>query len=113
MGDNLKKNMIGALTWSAVNTFGVQLLQLVIGIILARVLMPTDFGIIGILFVFTSISGVLIDGGLAQGLIRKKDATNEDFSTVFFLNLFVSILLYTLLYVSAPLIARFLHNLLW
>lgn len=107
MGDNLKKNMIGALTWSAVNTFGVQLLQLVIGIILARVLMPTDFGIIGILFVFTSISGVLIDGGLAQGLIRKKDATNEDFSTVFFLNLFVSILLYTLLYVSAPLIARF------
>jgi len=99
--------MIGALTWSAVNTFGVQLLQLVIGIILARVLMPTDFGIIGILFIFTSISIVLIDGGFSQGLIRKKDATNKDFSTVFFLNLLVSILLYVLLYISAPLIARF------
>jgi len=107
MEDNLKKNMIGALTWSAVNTFGVQFLQLIIGIILARVLMPADFGIMGILFIFISISIVLIDGGFAQGLIRKQDATNKDFSTVFFLNLLISILLYILLYVSAPLIARF------
>ena len=99
--------MIGALTWSSVNIFGVQFLQLFIGIILARVLMPEDFGIIGILFVFTSISGVLIDGGFAQGLIRKKDTTNKDFSTVFFLNLLVSVILYGLLYLSAPLIADF------
>jgi teichuronic acid exporter len=107
MGDKLRKNMIGALTWSSVNIFGVQFLQLFIGIILARVLMPEDFGIIGILFVFTSISGVLIDGGFAQGLIRKKDTTNKDFSTVFFLNLLVSVILYGLLYLSAPLIADF------
>jgi len=107
MEDNLKKNMIGALTWSAVNTFGAQLLQLVIGIILARVLMPADFGIIGVLFVFTSVSGVLIDGGFTQGLIRKKDTTDKDFSTIFFLNLLISTLLYVLLYISAPLIARF------
>ena len=99
--------MIGALTWSSVNIFGVQFLQLFIGIMLARVLMPADFGIIGILFVFTSISGVLIDGGFAQGLIRKKDTTNKDFSTVFFLNLLVSVILYGLLYLSAPLIADF------
>src|SRR5690606_26014962 len=96
-----------ALTWSSVNIFGVQFLQLFIGIMLARVLMPADFGIVGILFIFTSLSTVLIDGGFAQGLIRKKDTTNKDFSTVFFLNLLVSVILYVLLYASAPLIADF------
>ncbi len=107
MSDNFKKNMIGALTWSSVNIFGVQSVQLIIGIILARVLMPEDFGLVGILFVFFGLSTVLIDGGFGQGLIKKPDANKEDFSTVFFLNIFLSILLYIILFFSAPLIAAF------
>ena len=107
MGDNFKKNMIGALTWSSVNIFGVQLVQLIIGIILARILMPEDFGLIGILYVFFGLSTVLIDGGFGQGLIKKPNADNKDFSTIFFLNIFLSLILYVILYFSAPLIARF------
>lgn len=107
MGDNFKKNMIGALTWSSVYIFGVQAVQLVIGIVLARILMPEDFGLVGILFVFFGLSTVLIDGGFGQGLIKKKETTQEDFSTVFFLNLALSLLLYIILFITAPLISRF------
>jgi O-antigen/teichoic acid export membrane protein len=107
MGDNLKKNMIGALTWSTVNIGGIQVIQLIIGIILARVLMPEDFGLIGVLYIFIGISTVLIDSGFAQGLIRKQDADNKDFSTVFFFNLFISIVVYIVFFLAAPLIANF------
>lgn len=107
MGDNLKKNMIGAFIWSSVNIGGIQIIQLIIGIILARILLPEEFGLIGVLFVFIGISTVLIDGGLGLGLIRKKEVTDKDFSTIFYLNLFISILLYIILYFTAPLIAIF------
>ncbi|MDD2283789.1 MAG: lipopolysaccharide biosynthesis protein [Paludibacter sp.] len=99
--------MLGAMTWSSVNIFGMQLVQLIIGIILARILMPEDFGLIGILYVFFGLSTVLIDGGFGQGLIKKPNADNKDFSTVFFLNIFLSFVLYTILYFSAPYIALF------
>lgn len=99
--------MLGALKWSSVNIFGVQFVQLIIGIVLARILLPEDFGLIGILYVFFGLSTVLIDGGFGQGLIKKTDSDNKDFSTIFFLNIFLSILLYIILYFSAPLIAKF------
>jgi O-antigen/teichoic acid export membrane protein len=107
MGDNFKKNMIGALTWSSVYVFGVQAVQLLIGIVLARILMPEHFGLVGILFVFFGLSTVIIDGGFGQGLIKKSDANTHDFSTIFFLNLALSVILYIILFFAAPLIARF------
>ncbi len=107
MGDNFKKNMIGALTWSSVYIFGVQVVQLLIGIILARILMPEHFGLVGILFVFFGLSTVIIDGGFGQGLIKKKQVDNADFSTIFFVNLTVSVVLYIILYLTAPFLARF------
>lgn len=107
MGDNLKKNMIGALAWSSVNIFGIQSIQLIIGIILARILMPADYGMIGVLFIFIGVSTVLIDGGFAQGLIRKQNTTEKDLSTIFFLNILTSVILYTILFFSAPMISRF------
>lgn len=107
MGDNLKKNVVGALAWSTVNVFGVQFVQLLLGIILARLLGPEEYGLIGVLFIFIGVSTVLIDGGFGQGLIRKKDATTTDFSTVFFLNFLMAILLYIVLYFAAPLISTF------
>lgn len=107
MGDGLKNKMIEGLAWSTVNVFGVQAIQLVIGILLARLLNIEDFGKVGILFFFVGISTVLIDGGFGQALIRKKDATETDKSTIFYLNLLVSVCLYLILYVSAPAIADF------
>lgn len=110
MGDNLKKSMLGALKWTTINIVGAQAFQLIVGIILARILMPAEFGLVGVLFFFIGLSTVFIDGGFGQGLIRKKDAVAKDFNTIFFLNLTVSIVFYIILYLSAPLIADFFHQ---
>lgn len=99
--------MINGLAWSTVNVFGLQFVQLLIGIFLARILHIEDFGQIGILFFFIGISTVLIDGGLGQALIRKKDASDIDFSTVFYINFFTSLLIYLILYFSTPIIVSF------
>ncbi len=107
MGDNIKKNMLGALAWTTVNIGGIQLIQLIIGIILARVLLPEDFGLVGVLYIFIGLSTVLIDSGFSQGLIRKQDASNKDFSTIFYLNLILSVFIYLILFFTAPYIALF------
>ena len=99
--------MINALTWNSVNVLGLQLVQVVIGIALARLLTPEMFGEIGVLFIFVGIGTILTDGGFGQGLIRQKETTSADFSTIFWFNLFVSLLLYALLFLSAPAIATF------
>ncbi len=101
--------MINGLAWSTVNVFGLQFIQLLIGIFLARILHVEDFGQIGILFFFVGISTVLIDGGFAQALIRKKDATQVDFSTMFYINFLLSVVLYFILYFSTPFIVRFFN----
>lgn len=101
--------MINGLAWSTVNVVGLQFIQLLIGIFLARILHVEDFGQIGILFFFVGISTVLIDGGFAQALIRKKDATQVDFSTMFYINFLLSVVLYLILYFSTPFIVRFFN----
>ncbi|OIP84478.1 MAG: hypothetical protein AUK44_02435 [Porphyromonadaceae bacterium CG2_30_38_12] len=107
MSDGLKKKMINGLAWSSVNVYGVQFIQLIVGILLARILHVEEFGQIGILFFFVGISTVLIDGGFGQALIRKQQATQTDISTIFFLNLFLSVVLYLVLFLMAPHIANF------
>jgi O-antigen/teichoic acid export membrane protein len=107
MGDELKTKMLKTLTWVSIDKFGQQLAQLFIGIVLARLLTPHDYGLIGVLMIFIALSSVMIDGGFGQALIRKQDATPTDFSTIFYLNLSISVLLYIILFFSAPLIANF------
>lgn len=107
MGDELKTKMLKTLTWVSIDKFGQQLAQLFIGIILARLLTPHDYKLIGVLMIFIALSSVMIDGGFGQALIRKQDATPTDFSTIFYLNLSISGLLYIILFFSAPLIANF------
>jgi len=107
VSDQLKNKMLKALTWTTIDRFGQQIAQLFIGIVLARLLTPNDYGLIGVLMIFISLSTVLIDGGFGQALIRKQNATATDFSTIFYLNLIVSILLYVLLFFAAPLISAF------
>lgn len=82
-------------------------IQFVVNLILARVLLPADFGMIGMLAIFIAVSQTLIDGGFGSALIQKKNPTQVDYSTIFFWNLFFSCILYLLLFFCAPLIANF------
>lgn len=105
--NSLKSKATKGMFWSAIDKFAVQGGQFIIGIILARILMPTDFGLIGMLSIFIAISQSFIDSGMGSGLIQKKDRTEIDFSTVFVFNFLVSVLFYLVLYICAPFIADF------
>lgn len=93
--------------WSLVIQVTNQITQFVVSIILARLLFPEDFGLIGMITVFISIGKIIMDGGLGQSLIRTKDLSDSDYSTVFIFSVLVALFLYLTLYVSSPLIASF------
>ena len=103
----LRSQSISGIKWSAIERFAVQGLQFVIGLILARLLSPSDYGIIGMLAIFMAISQTLIDSGFSKALIQKQDRTEIDFSTAFFFNIAVGIICYLILFVSSPFIAVF------
>jgi len=104
---SLKKVALNGVLWSVVDKFAIQGGQLLIGIVLARLLMPEDFGLIGMLSIFLAISLSFVDSGMGSGLIQKKNATSLDFSTVFIFNFLVSVFFYFVLYFAAPFIAVF------
>lgn len=110
MNNNIKSQTIKGVIWSSIERFSMQGVQFVLGIIMARLLTPDDYGLIGMIFVFMSMSQVFIDGGFANALIQKKDRTETDYSTVFYINLGISILFYLILFVSAPYIASFYNQ---
>lgn len=110
MQQSLKSKTINGIAWSAFDKFAVQGIQFVIGIILARLLIPSDYGLIGMLTIFISISQIFIDSGFSKALIQKKDRKDEDYYTVFYFNLVVSLLLYLILFISAPYIASFYNE---
>lgn len=96
--------------WSFVDSFAGQGIQFLVGIVLARVLSPIDFGLIGMLTVFIAVSQSFVDSGFASALIRKKNCTIADYSTVFYFNLAVSIFVFGILYLAAPTIAAFFEE---
>ena len=110
MGDDLKQKMLSAMTWSTVDRFGQQAVQFVIGLILARLLTPDDYGLIGMVMVFVSLSTALVDGGFGQALIRKQNADETDYNTVFYFNIAISVSLYIILFFLAPSIAGFFNQ---
>ncbi len=93
--------------WSLSDSMATQLTQFISGLILARILSPEEFGLVGMITVFVSISQSLADGGFGDALIRKKDATDTDFSTAFYFNLAASIGIFAILYFTAPVVADF------
>lgn len=109
MSDSLKKKTLQGALWTLLERLGTQVVGFVVTIVLARLLTPTDYGVIGMLAVFMSISQMFIDFGFGSALIRKKDRTDVDFSTVFWFNLASSIFFYTLLFFAAPAIAAYYH----
>lgn len=107
MATNLKQKAVSGMIWTALQKYSTMLIQFISGIILARLLTPYDYGCIGMLMIFMVLAESFIDGGFGSALIQKKQPTQEDYSTIFWWNLSMAVVLYVVLYFSAPAIARF------
>lgn len=107
MSDSLGIKAVKGTIWSAFDRFGVMILQFIVNVVLARLLSPADFGSIGMLMIFLMVSQVFVDGGFGSALIQKKFPSEKDYSTIFFWNLGIGILLYLFLFLTSPLIAKF------
>lgn len=101
------KSVISNFIWRFAERCGAQIVTFIVSIVLARILSPDDYGTIALVTVFTSILQVFVDSGLGTALVQKKNADDLDFSSVFYFNLIVCIILYGLMFITAPLIANF------
>jgi len=93
--------------WSSIDRFTTQGISFVFSMLIARMLLPSDYGVIGMLAIFMSVSQCFIDSGFGTALVRKNDRTEEDFCTVFYFNIAVACICYALLFLASPYIARF------
>ena len=107
MSESLKEKAVKGVGWSFIDNIANQGITFLVGIILARILSPAEFGILGMITIFIAISNSIIDSGFSNALIRKTDAKRIDYNTVFLFNLAVSVLFYGILYLSSPAISRF------
>lgn len=107
MADITKKSVIGNFIWRFAERCGAQLVTFIVSIVLARILDPKDYGTIALVTVFTTILQVFVDSGLGTALIQKKNADDLDFSSVFYFNFIVCIILYVGMFIAAPYIALF------
>lgn len=107
MSENLKKDTTKGVFWSLIERFGTQGVQFLVMLVMARLLSPNDYGVVGLLVVFVSIAQAFVDGGFSQALIRKKDRTEIDNSTVFYFNIVVSVVIYLIFYLFAPYVSVF------
>ena len=107
---SLKDKTVKGVGWSAIDNVARYAVSFIVGIVLARLLTPDDYGLIGIIAIFTTICNALVDGGFGDALIRKKDVTDEDYNTAFISNLVISCVLYCVIFVSSPFIAQFFER---
>lgn len=107
---SLKKQAVSGIFWTSLQQAGGQIINFVISVILARILLPEHFGRVALLGVFIAIGNTIIDAGMNQSLIRKKNPDIKDYTSVFYANFIFSILLYVILYFSAPLISKFYNQ---
>jgi len=105
-----KGSGLHAVKWALVDKFGAQLVLLVNMLVLARLLSPEDFGLVGILYIFLSVAGALVDSGMGGGLIRKQDMSDRDTSTFFYFNMAIALLCYLAIFIAAPYIAAYYHQ---
>lgn len=104
---DLRQKTITGVTWSAVDSLATTGVNLIVGIVLARVVAPHEFGLIGMTAIFIALSNTFVDSGFSSALIRKTDCTQADYSTVFYYNLGMGLLFYAILFVSAGAIGSF------
>lgn len=104
---DIKKKTIFGMIWTAAEKFGSMAMSFISNLILARLLLPEDYGVIGMLNIFIAISGAFMYGGFGEAIIQKKDTTHIDYSTAFMWNMVLSIFFYVVLFFASPAIARF------
>lgn len=107
MSESLKNKAVKGTLWSAADAFLGQGVTFIVGIILARILSPDEYGLIGICLIFNTVLNGIVDSGFSNALIRKKDVGEEEYNTMFLTNLTISCVLYVLLFFATPLIASF------
>lgn len=108
--ESLKNKTIKGVGWSAADALLGQGVTFIVGLVLARLLSPDEYGLIGICLIFTTVLNGIVDSGFSNALIRKKEVTDEDYNTMFTTNMAISIVLYVLLFISAPLVSDFFHR---
>ena len=107
MSKTLKDKAVSGIAWTSVERFSQQIIQFVIGIIIARILSPQDYGIIGMTAIFFAVANTFVDSGFGSALIQKKDRNDIDYSTCFYFNLAVGFVSYLILFFIAPVISNF------
>lgn len=105
--NSIKDKTVSALLYSISSFLAKSGIEFIFGIILARLLLPQDYGLLGMVMVFIAISQIFIDGGMTTALIREKEVSNEDYSTVFYYNFLLAIGMYFFLFISADTISLF------
>lgn len=115
MEENLRSKTFWGIIWSYVNRFGTQLIAIVPTMILARLISPSEYGLLAMTAVFTGVASMLADGGFGNALVQKKDADHLDFCSVFYLNLVICSIIYILFWFLAPFFASFFYEvrLIW
>lgn len=106
-GASLKDRTISGIGWSAADAFLAYGVTFIVGLVLARILTPAEYGLIGIVTIFTTILTGIVDSGFSTALIRKQQTTDDDYNTMFITNMAISVVLFILLYLCAPFIADF------
>lgn len=112
---SLKLKTARTLKWNTIDRVSTQILYAVVGVVLANILPVADFGLVGLILMFQAFAVIFVDSGFGAALLQKKEATQEDYSTIFWFNLIMSLVIYTLLWFAAPAIAGYFHSpeLLW
>ena len=104
---SLRKQATSGFVWTFAQQFGNQFIGFFVSLILARLLLPSEFGLIGMIAIFVSIGNMLVSSGLTQSLVRSSNIDEDDYSTVFYFNLVSSIIIYFIIFFLAPLVAKF------
>lgn len=110
MPQTLKDKAVAGLAWTSIEKLAQQVIQFVIGVVIARILTPDDYGVVGMTAIFLAVANTLVDSGFGSALIQKKDKTESDYSTCFYFNATVGLVLYAAMWVAAPSIADFYHT---
>lgn len=108
--ESLKDKTIKGIIWSGIERFSVQIIQWSVLIVMARILTPEDYGLVGMLVIFISVASSLTDSGFTQALIRKQNRTDTDCCSALYFNIVVSVLMYAILFTISPLVARFYNE---
>lgn len=110
MSESLKSKTVKGVGWSAIDNVAQMGVTFLVSIVLARLLSPDDYGLIGLITIVTAVCTTLVNGGFSTALIRKKDITDDDYNTAFIVNLGMSLLLYAVVYLCSPFIADFFQR---